>query len=372
MQRAPHHKSPGRTVPEPAEQHGDCQIDVTQQRAAAIAAERDVEIVAQELRQRHVPAPPEIDDRGRLVGRVEVQRQEDAKHQRDPDRHVGIAGKIEIKLERIGQRADPGLIEGRCIRPERDRDQRLDAVGKAGLLEQADRKDDEAAQDQMRIGALGLGALELRDHVPMVQDGPGDQMRKVRHEQSIMRQRVARDIASECIDQECDLRKRIEGDANRQQDVDDETRRKQRVEIEGDEAGIFEDAEQQQIAPDTHGEHGEAQAGAQFPRDQEIANAVIERDRSEQQQHELPAAEAVESERRQRQPHHRGQIAAAAKSEIAGQDDRQEHEHKQVGIEEHKAFLARAEKPNHTSQPPTSWRGRLWQPLLAIRAFDPI
>ena len=143
MQRAPDHKGPGRTVPEPAEQHGDRQIDITQQRAVAVAAERNVEIVAQELRQRHVPAPPEIDDRGRLVGRVEIQRQEDAEHQRYPDRHVGIAGEIEIELERIGQRADPGLIEGRRGRPEGDRDQRLDAVGEAGLLEQADRKDDQ-------------------------------------------------------------------------------------------------------------------------------------------------------------------------------------------------------------------------------------
>ena len=147
MQRTPDHKRPGRTMPEAAKQHGDRQIDVAQRRAVAVAAERDVEIVAQELRQRHVPAPPEIDDRDRLVGRVEIQRQENAEHQRDADRHVGIAGEIEIELERVSQHADPGLIEGRRIGTEGLRDQRLNAVGQAGLLEQADREDDQAAQD---------------------------------------------------------------------------------------------------------------------------------------------------------------------------------------------------------------------------------
>src|SRR5579871_2154189 len=63
MQRAPCHKRPGRAVPEATEQHRDHQIDVAPHTAVPVAAERDVEIVAQELRQRHVPAPPEIDDR---------------------------------------------------------------------------------------------------------------------------------------------------------------------------------------------------------------------------------------------------------------------------------------------------------------------
>ena len=49
--------------------------------------------------------------------------------------------------------------------------------------------------------------------------------------------------------------------------------------LSGDKAGIFEDAEQQQIAGDANREHGKAQTGVQFARDQEIADAIIERDR---------------------------------------------------------------------------------------------
>ena len=56
----------------------------------------------------------------------------------------------------------------------------------------------------MRIGPLGLRALELRDHVAVMQDRAGNQMREIRHEQRIMRQRVARHVAPEGIDQERD------------------------------------------------------------------------------------------------------------------------------------------------------------------------
>ena len=81
-------------------------------RAAAVAAERDVEVVAQEARQRHVPAPPEVADRHGAVGRVEVERQPQAEHQREADRHVGVAGEVEIDLQRVGAGGDPGLGRG--------------------------------------------------------------------------------------------------------------------------------------------------------------------------------------------------------------------------------------------------------------------
>ena len=82
----------------------------------------------------------------------------------------------------------------------------------------------------MRIGALCRRALELRDHVLVVQDRPRDQMRKIGDEQRVMRQRVARDIAPVGIDQERDLGEGVEGDADRQQDVDGEAGRKHRIE----------------------------------------------------------------------------------------------------------------------------------------------
>ena len=62
MQQAPDDEVPARAVPEAAEEeHGD-QVDVAARRADAVAAERDVEVVAEPGRQRDVPAPPELLD----------------------------------------------------------------------------------------------------------------------------------------------------------------------------------------------------------------------------------------------------------------------------------------------------------------------
>ena len=60
-----------------------------------------------ETAERDVPAPPQLDDAARSQRRVEVQRQQDAEHARDADRHIRIAGEIEIDLERVGERAAP-------------------------------------------------------------------------------------------------------------------------------------------------------------------------------------------------------------------------------------------------------------------------
>ena len=130
----------------------------------------------------------------------------------------------------------------------------------------------------------------------MMQDGAGDQMRKIGDEQRVMRQRIARDIAPEGIDQECDLRKSVEGDADRQHDVDDEVSGQDSIEIGGKEAGIFEDAEHQQIAGNTGRKHGIAHRRAQLPFDQEVADPIIERDRRQQQQHKLPVAERIKGQ----------------------------------------------------------------------------
>ncbi len=54
-----------------------------------------------------MPAAPEIDDAARLVGRVEVERQLHAEEQRQPDRHVAIAGKVKVDLECVAERPDP-------------------------------------------------------------------------------------------------------------------------------------------------------------------------------------------------------------------------------------------------------------------------
>ena len=52
----------------------DKDVHIRSRLSARIAAERNVDVAAQEAVERHVPAPPEIGDGNRLIGRVEVHR----------------------------------------------------------------------------------------------------------------------------------------------------------------------------------------------------------------------------------------------------------------------------------------------------------
>src|SRR3546814_7245499 len=97
----------------------------------------DVEIVAQPTRQAHVPAPPELGDALADVRLVEVLDKAEAHHQAEADRHVAIAGEIEIQLYGIRERAEPGIGGGRMRERERMADPRLDRVGDEQLLDEA-------------------------------------------------------------------------------------------------------------------------------------------------------------------------------------------------------------------------------------------
>ncbi len=112
MQAAPEHEAPIRAVPEASEQHGEAKIRVSARDAAAISAQRDIEIVAQPGGERDVPALPEVGESRRCVRVAKVIRQGEAEAHGDADRARRIAGEVAKDLAREGERAAPG-IEGR-------------------------------------------------------------------------------------------------------------------------------------------------------------------------------------------------------------------------------------------------------------------
>src|SRR5262245_4648428 len=87
---APDDKCPGRAVPESAQEHDDHEIDGGAGRPGAIAAERDVEVVAQEGRERDVPSTPEVRKTDRRVWKTEVVLEMEPEAQRCPYRADGI------------------------------------------------------------------------------------------------------------------------------------------------------------------------------------------------------------------------------------------------------------------------------------------
>src|SRR5207248_3280589 len=60
-------------------------------------------------RQRDVPAPPELLDRLRDVGPLEVLREAETEHPAEADGHVGISGEVEIDLKRVTHQGEPRM-----------------------------------------------------------------------------------------------------------------------------------------------------------------------------------------------------------------------------------------------------------------------
>src|SRR5438270_10582032 len=106
----------------------------------AIPAQGKIKIVTQKPGQSHVPASPEFNDACRLIGRVKILGKSDAETTCCTDGHIGIPGKIEIKLASIGERTAPrdqkiyGLAALR--RGENGRSVRRDAVGQNRFFRQ--------------------------------------------------------------------------------------------------------------------------------------------------------------------------------------------------------------------------------------------
>src|SRR5258706_12737419 len=103
-----------------------------------------------------MPAAPEVDDVLRLVGRIEIQRQLHTEDTRQTDRHVGVARKIEVELERVGECTTPRAQQIRCagIQKER-RGVNGYAVRDHRFLEQADEENRQSDRDILQVEAVG-------------------------------------------------------------------------------------------------------------------------------------------------------------------------------------------------------------------------
>src|SRR6185436_19037404 len=89
--QSPRDEGPTRAVPQAAEEKHDDEIEVIARLRAAVAAERDVEVVAEPARQRDVPAPPEFLHRLRDVGMLKILEELKPEHLPEADRHVRVA-----------------------------------------------------------------------------------------------------------------------------------------------------------------------------------------------------------------------------------------------------------------------------------------
>lgn len=128
---------------------------------------RQIHPIAQEARRRDVPSIPEIGDAERLVGREKILRQQDTEHARQADRHIGVAGEIEIKLHRDVEGRQPRL-DRRQTQPgggsaEQTVDVDCERVGDQDLLRQAEAEDGDADGKIRGIETPEIFLIQLRN-----------------------------------------------------------------------------------------------------------------------------------------------------------------------------------------------------------------
>lgn len=94
-------------MPEAGQRPDDQDVQNLARMPFAVAAQRDVDIIAEPGSQRHVPAPPEFRDTGGNIGVVEVFKEIKAEDPAQPDRHVAVARKVEVDLKGEGGGIEP-------------------------------------------------------------------------------------------------------------------------------------------------------------------------------------------------------------------------------------------------------------------------
>ena len=162
----------------------------------AVAAERDVEVVAQPGRQRDVPAPPELGD-ARRPGRAS-RSSAGTRSRASAPRPIAmsrVAGEVAVDLEgvrrpRRARRSSPcsgrGCEDGSATRGA--------GVGEQHLLDQPDDEEEQPAARARRQCACGRRSCS-RD-VAVAHDRAGDQLREERDEgREVDSERAGADLA---------------------------------------------------------------------------------------------------------------------------------------------------------------------------------
>ncbi len=356
---------------------------------APVAAERDVKVFAQPGRKRDVPAPPEIGDRFRAVGRIEIFREDEAEHEAEPDRHVGVTAEVEINLEGVADGAEPRV----------ERADRAGVEGRVGyfsagvreqdFLRQAEHEEGDAAREFVR----GEDAMfELVGEKGEFQDRPRDEMREHGNEAGeIDEVRHRLGLAAIDVDRVAERLEGVEADAERQDDAEEGVELRvvksepfgQGVPALDPEVEVLEESEDREIQDDRDPNgvalgpgarraarqlfHRLAQDAPESPgvvRDDQTHQPVDERGR-EHQRHEARLGPSVKDVAGQDEPAVAPALRRADEQVVAQQRERQEVVDKNVRTKNHagiRRLKCRLRIKNSTAQ--------LKECVLSLPAFN--
>ena len=133
-----------------------------------------------------MPAPPEFGDGGGDVGVVEVLGEIESQHLAHANAHHGVAGKIKVELERVGNDAQPDQRRGGVGKPHersggavRNADdvgpEGTDGVRQQDFFGEAECEQGHAILDLLEVVAA-MSHMQLGRHVPVLDDGARDEL----------------------------------------------------------------------------------------------------------------------------------------------------------------------------------------------------
>ena len=268
-----------------------------------------------------MPAPPEFGHRGGDIGLVKILQQPETEYPGEANRHVRIAGEVEVDRKCEEDHAGPGLDK-----PQFRRVVREDEIGSAGqrvgeqhLLDDPQHEAGKAEDEIVDMG--GRTSLHLAGDVVILDDRAGQELWKEEHVKRVERDapRRRRDAAMD-IDEIGDLFKNNKGDADGQRDLGNAQpaeikRAEQSVEIHGEKAGVFIIDEDADIGEDAELQPVRPRPRPLAKRENSPRDEKIERDRGEDDEHEDRLAPSVKNDAGEQQ-HERPRRPPGADREI--------------------------------------------------------
>ena len=220
LEDPPHDKGPCCTVPEPAERENNKDVQNRTGSAAAVSAERNIDIACEETAECDVPAAPDFTEIAAFIGRIKVDGKINAEHFPEADGHITVSAEIKVELECIGEHHKGGGPELKVIDLlEAEGDNAGERVGKKAFFGKPENEDIDTLPEPLFIRPSLRKIRKLRHHFIVEHDWSGDQLREEGNERDIVQQRIVRCPARGAVDYKGELLEREETDAERKDDV---------------------------------------------------------------------------------------------------------------------------------------------------------
>ena len=333
---SPEDEGPRGAVPESADEEDGEGVAQLEGARTAVAAERDIDVVAQPRHQGDVPAAPEVGDAGGEIGCAEVLHEFDAEEAGAAHGDVGVAGEVAVDLDGEEEGSDEecqcALLSG-CL-PDNIHGEGA-GVCHNHLLAEAPEHLAQAIDSPIII--KGTRAKHLRQEVGGALDGSCHELREEADVGEEGRGIAGGgEAAAIDVDGIAEGLEGVEGDAHREDEVEGEgvgveaTGAEQSREVRGEEVEVFEESEDAQVEADVGSREGAAPRLPAFTALDGQAADVAGSSRQGYEQQETPVPPAVEDVAGQDDE---GVLPSqvTAESPVQGEDDGQEEEEREGG-----------------------------------------